>query len=156
VAAALSATVNVALRRLRALPAFPDWRAEAGATRGLMQRFDVRPSEPRLAAGAFSGGNLQKLVLARELSGEPDLVIACYPTMGLDVAATRAVHAHLLGCAGRGAGVVWFSEELDELLQFAHRIAVMREGRLVGVLGRGEASRQALGRLMAGSTRPAA
>jgi simple sugar transport system ATP-binding protein len=156
VAAALSATVNVALRRLRTLRAFPDWGAEAVTTRGLMQRFDVRPPEPRLPASAFSGGNLQKLVLARELSGAPDLVIACYPTMGLDVAATRAVHGHLLACAARGASVVWFSEELDELLRFAHRIAVMREGRIVGVLPRETASRQALGRLMAGFTRPAA
>jgi simple sugar transport system ATP-binding protein len=156
VAAALSATVNVALRRLRALRAFPDWRAEAGVTRALMERFDVRPLEPRLPVHAFSGGNLQKLVLARELSGTPDLVVACYPTMGLDVAATRAVHGHLLAAAARGASVVWFSEELDELLRFAHRIAVMREGRIVGVLPREGASRQALGRLMAGSTRPAA
>ena len=152
VAGPLSATINVALRRLRALRAFPDWRAEAVATRDLMQRFDVRPPEPRLAASAFSGGNLQKLVLARELSRTPELVIACYPTMGLDVAATRAVHGHLLTCAGRGGSVVWFSEDLDELLRFAHRIAVMRAGRIVGVLAREEASRQALGRLMAGST----
>jgi ABC-type uncharacterized transport system ATPase subunit len=152
VAGPLSATVNVALRRLRALRAFPDWRAEAVATRDLMQRFDVRPPEPRLAASAFSGGNLQKLVLARELSRTPELVIACYPTMGLDVAATRAVHGHLLACAGRGGSVVWFSEDLDELLRFAHRIAVMRTGRIVGVLAREAASRQALGRLMAGST----
>jgi simple sugar transport system ATP-binding protein len=152
VAAALSATVNVALRRLRGLRAFPDWRAEAGAARELMQRFDVRPPDPRLAASAFSGGNLQKLVLARELSGAPDLIIACYPTMGLDVAATHAVHGQLVACAARGASVVWFSEDLDELLRFAHRIAVMRDGRIVGVLAREGATRQALGRLMAGAT----
>jgi len=152
VAGALSATVNVALRRLRALRAFPDWRAEAATARELMRRFDVRPPEPRLPARAFSGGNLQKLVLARELSRAPDLVVACYPTMGLDVAATHAVHGHLLECASRGASVVWFSEDLDELLGCAHRIAVMRDGRIVGVLAREHASRQALGRLMAGST----
>jgi ABC-type uncharacterized transport system ATPase subunit len=151
VAAALSATVNLALRRLPALPAFPDWRAETIRARTLMERFDVRPPEPRLPAGALSGGNLQKLVLARELAGQPDLVVACYPTMGLDVAATRAIHRHLVDVAERGACVVWFSEDLDDLMWFAHRIAVMRGGRVVGILPRAEATRHALGRLMAGA-----
>jgi ABC-type uncharacterized transport system ATPase subunit len=152
VAGALSTAVNLALRRLAGLRAFPDWAAEADAARGLMRHFDVRPPDPRLPAGALSGGNLQKLVLARELSRTPDLVVACYPTMGLDVAATRAVHGHLLAFAARGAALVWFSEDLDELLRFAHRIAVMRDGRIAGVLARDRASRQALGRLMTGPT----
>jgi len=150
VAGALSTTVNLALRRLSAMPAFPDWSREADAARTLMRRFDVRPADPRLAADALSGGNLQKLVLAREFSGAPELAVACYPTMGLDVAATGAVHRCLLDLAGHGACVVWFSEDLDELRHVAHRIAVMRDGRIVGVLPRDLASRHELGRLMAG------
>lgn len=151
VAGALSATVNLALRRVRAMPAFPDWRKETAAASALMKRFDVRPPQPRVSADALSGGNLQKLVVARELSTEPRLVIACYPTMGLDLNATHAIHRDLLELASRGACVVWFSEELDELMRFAHRMAVMRGGRIAGVLAREAATRQELGRLMAGS-----
>jgi simple sugar transport system ATP-binding protein len=151
VAVGLSTTVNLALRRLPQMRAFPEWRREADAARAAMERFDVRPPDPRLPAEALSGGNLQKLVLARELSGAPDLVVACYPTMGLDVAATRAIHRHLTACAARGAGIVWFSEDLDELRRFAHRVAVMRGGRIVGTLARETVTRRELGRLMAGA-----
>jgi simple sugar transport system ATP-binding protein len=150
VAGALSSTINLALRRLRDMPAFPDWRKEQKEAAALMQRFDVRPPEPRLPPDALSGGNLQKLVVARELSAAPELVVACYPTMGLDLAATHAIHRELLDLAQRGSCIVWFSEELDELMVFAHRIAVMHGGRIAGVLAREAATRQQLGRLMAG------
>ncbi|MBI2749620.1 MAG: ATP-binding cassette domain-containing protein [Burkholderiales bacterium] len=156
VAAALPITINLALRRLRGMPAFPDWAYESGAARALLKRFDVRPPDPTMSAEALSGGNLQKLVVARELSRSPEVVIACYPTMGLDVAATHAVHRHLVGFAEQGACVIWFSEDLDELVLFAHRIAVMRGGRIVGVLPRDQASRHELGRMMAGSMERAA
>lgn len=151
VAEALSATVNLALRRLPSMPAFPDWRAESERARSLMQRFDVRPPEPQRAAQSLSGGNLQKLVIARELGGAPELVIACYPTMGLDVAATNAIHRDLHGLADGGASVLWFSEDLDELAAHAHRIAVLRGGRIAGILPRESAGRQALGTLMSGN-----
>ena len=90
-------------------------------------------------------------MLARELSRSPEIVLACYPTMGLDLAATRAIHRHLLAFAQRGSCILWFSEDLDELILFAHRIAVLRGGRVAGVLAREEATRHALGRLMAGT-----
>ena len=156
VAAALPITVNLALRRLRGMPAFPDWAHERSAAQALLKRFDVRPPDPRLSAETLSGGNLQKLVVARELSRLPELIIACYPSMGLDVAATHAIHRHLVSFAERGTCVVWFSEDLDELMLFAHRIAVMRGGRIVGVLPRHAVSRHELGRLMAGSMERAA
>jgi simple sugar transport system ATP-binding protein len=76
--------------------------------------------------------------------------------MGLDVAATHAIHRNLIGFAERGACVVWFSEDLDELMLFAHRIAVMRGGRIVGILPREAANRHELGRLMAGAMERAA
>ena len=147
----LSATINLALGRLASMPAFPDWPREQESARALMQRFDVRPAEPLQQAGAFSGGNLQKLVLARELADQPDVVIACYPTTGLDVAATHAVHRLLLELSGRGSCVLWFSEDLDELIALAHRIAVMRGGHIAGILQRESATRAALGALMSGS-----
>jgi len=156
VAEALSVAINLALRRLSSMRAFPDWAQEEERALALMQRFDVRPPDPRRAAGSLSGGNLQKLVLARELAQSPGLVIACYPTMGLDVAATHAVHRHLHALADGGACVIWFSEDLDELIARAHRIAVMRGGRIAGVLAREAASRQALGNLMSGTTAAAA
>jgi simple sugar transport system ATP-binding protein len=156
VAGALPITINLALRRLLGMRAFPDWVQEEKAAQALMRRFDVRPPDPRLRTEVLSGGNLQKLVVARELSRSPELIVACYPTMGLDVAATHAIHRYLLDFADRGACIVWFSEDLDELMLFAHRIAVMRGGRIVGVLPREVASRHALGRLMAGSIEQAA
>jgi simple sugar transport system ATP-binding protein len=103
-----------------------------------------------LPAASLSGGNLQKLVIARELSGTPSLVVACYPTMGLDVTAANAVRQTLFDHAARGAAVLWLSEDLDELLIYAHRIAVLHGGRLVGVAPRAAATRDRIGRLMAG------
>ena len=150
VAEALSVTINLALRRLHAMPAFPDWRRESERAAALMRRFDVRPAEPLRSAGSLSGGNLQKLVIARELGDAPELVIACYPAMGLDIVATHAIHRQLYSLAAGGAAVLWFSEDLDELLAHAHRIAVLRGGRIAGILPREAASRQALGTLMSG------
>ena len=152
----LSATINLALKRLASMRAFPDWPREQESARTLMQRFDVRPVEPLQMAGAFSGGNLQKLVLARELADRPELVIVCYPTTGLDVAATHAVHRLLLELSDRGSCVIWFSEDLDELIALAHRIAVLRSGRIAGILRREAATRHALGALMSGTTAAAA
>ena len=116
----------------------------------------MRPPRPTLPAAALSGGNLQKLVIARELSDTHRLVIACYPAMGLDVLATQAVYRSLFEQAAAGACVVWISEELDDLLAYAHRIAVIYGGTIAGVVRRRDATRQIIGRLMAGMDRGAA
>ena len=131
VAPALSLAVNLALKRLRSLPFLVDRNALAQQAQALLDRFAVRPADPAALAGTLSGGNLQKLVAARELSQGPAAVVACYPTMGLDVTATAQVYATLFGLARDGAAVLWISEDLDDLLQHAHRIAVMFEGRVV-------------------------
>lgn len=110
----------------------------------------MRPPNPDLAAGSLSGGNLQKLVIARELSGSPNLVVACYPTMGLDLIAADAVRQRMFEHAARGSAVLWMSEDLDDLLQYTHRIAVLFNGRLMGIVRRDGASREQIGRLMAG------
>lgn len=156
VAEGLDLTVNLSLRKLGDFAFFPDLPAAAREARDLIRRFDVRPEDPSRRAGTLSGGNLQKLVIARELSGAPDFIVACYPTMGLDIAATRAVYDVLFAHARRGAAIVWISEDLDDLLAYAHRIAVLYEGRLSEPIPVAESDRQSLGLAMAGAAALAA
>ena len=116
-----------------------------------LDRFDIRPREPAKRAGLLSGGNLQKLVVARELGVQRPAVLACYPTMGLDLNATSAVYAELVAQAKGGAAVLWISEDLDDLLAMAHRIAVLHHGRIVAVLDNdGTLTREQIGTLMTG------
>lgn len=150
VVADLDVATNLDLRRLRRQPFFRANVDHGGRIDNLIRDFDVRPRNPNLAAGSLSGGNLQKLVIARELSGSPGLVIACYPTMGLDLIAADAVRQRMFAHAASGSAVLWMSEDLDDLLQYAHRIAVLFNGRLMGIIPRAEAGRDRIGRLMAG------
>lgn len=156
VVADLDLALNLALRGVNDLAVFPSRRAIAERAQSLLDTYDVRPPRPGLAASALSGGNLQKLVIGRELSRHPRLVIACYPTMGLDVLATQAVFREIFRHAAEGSCVVWISEELDELMSYAHRIAVIRDGRIAGIVARVGADRQMLGRWMAGAIEEAA
>jgi ABC-type uncharacterized transport system ATPase subunit len=153
VVADLDLGLNLALRQVRKLTLFPRRRAMMARANALIARFDVRPPNATLPASALSGGNLQKLVVARELSDTHRLVVASYPTMGLDVLATQAVYRSLFAQARDGACIVWISEELDDLLAYAHRIAVMHGGRIVGIVRREDANRQMIGRWMAGMGR---
>nr|QDF36920.1 ATP-binding cassette domain-containing protein [Bradyrhizobium symbiodeficiens] len=146
----LDLALNLALREAQHFAFFPDREAIVRSARELISRYDVRPPQPKLAASALSGGNLQKLVIARELSGTARLVIACYPTMGLDVLATQAVYREMFRHAAGGACVIWISEELDDLVSYAHRIAVIHNGKIMGLVRREEADRQTLGRWMTG------
>src|SRR6185437_12018840 len=98
----------------------------------LIQRYDVRGGGPDVPARRLSGGNLQKVVLAREFEGEPRVLIVASPTRGLDVAAIETVHRYLRGAASGGVAVLLISEGLDESLALADRIAVLYEGRVVG------------------------
>jgi ABC-type uncharacterized transport system ATPase subunit len=153
VVADLDLGFNLALRQVRKLPLFPQRRTLTARADELIARFDVRPPRASLPAAALSGGNLQKLVIARELADAHRLVIASYPTMGLDVLATQAVYRSLFEQAAAGACVVWISEELDDLLAYAHRIAVIYGGSFAGIVRRKDASRQLIGRWMAGMDR---
>ncbi|MGD9738715.1 MAG: ABC transporter ATP-binding protein [Bauldia sp.] len=142
----LDLATNLALRHITAMPFFlGGGRNRRGASKALLERFDVRPPNPTLSARALSGGNLQKLVIARELSGRPKMVVACYPTMGLDIGATRAVYEALFRHAADGAAILWISEDLDDLLAYAHRIAVLNHGRIAGTVARAYATRGLLG-----------
>ena len=148
VAAEMSNSINLALRGLLKLPLFPDWRRLSARAMALMETFDVRPRRTEIASGRLSGGNLQKLVIARELSEARQFVVACYPTMGLDLHATQAVYDAMFRQAAAGAAVLWISEDLDDLLRYAHRIAVLYQGRVAGVLSAASADRVQLGHLM--------
>jgi simple sugar transport system ATP-binding protein len=96
----------------------------------LIRRFDVRTPGGALPASALSGGNQQKVVIARALNGEPDLIVAVNPTRGLDIAATRFVHEQLAGARRRGACVVLISTDMDEVLALSDEVAILSAGRL--------------------------
>jgi len=116
----------------------------------LMLDGDVRPPEPGRVMATFSGGNQQKLVMARETSDDPLLLVAAHPTRGLDLAATRRVYEVLKAARARGAAVLLVSAELDEAREVADRIVVLYAGRVVGDLLPAEATDEVLGRLMTG------
>ena len=118
----------------------------------LVREFDVRPPNPRAIAGNLSGGNQQKVVLGRELSDEPRLIIASQPTRGLDIGSTEFVWERLLEQRARGCAILLVSSELDEIRALADRIAVMFEGRIVATLPTAEAGDERLGLLMAGQS----
>ena len=98
----------------------------------------------------LSGGNQQKLLLARELAGQPRLIVAVHPTRGVDVGATEAIHTALREQRARGAATLLISEDLDELLALSDRIAVLFEGRVMGILPARGADPEEIGLLMAG------
>src|SRR4051812_23600578 len=119
----------------------------------LIHRYDVRGGGPDLPARHLSGGNLQKVVLAREFEGSPRVLVVASPTRGLDVAAIETVHRYLRDAASNGVGVLLISEDLDEIRALADRIAVIYEGAIVGELDAAAATVEELGLLMAGGQR---
>jgi general nucleoside transport system ATP-binding protein len=120
---------NVALRGASKARGRLPWRSLRTRTVALIRRFDVRAPTVDTAVSSLSGGNQQKLVLARELDDDPDVVIAENPTRGLDVAATIAVHGRLRQARDRGAAVVVCSTDIDEILALADRVMVMFAGQ---------------------------
>ena len=98
----------------------------------LLKEFDVRGGTPTTPAGALSGGNQQKVVLAREIDGNPRVLIAAQPTRGLDVGAIEFVHRRLVEQRDAGRAVLLVSLELEEILSLSDRILVIYEGRIVG------------------------
>jgi general nucleoside transport system ATP-binding protein len=115
----------------------------------LVKEFDVRGGGPRTPAGSLSGGNQQKVVVAREVDGDPRVLIAAQPTRGLDVGAIEFVHRRLIEERDEGRAVLLVSLELDEVISLADRILVMYEGRIVGEYGP-DAGEEELGVAMLG------
>jgi len=129
-----------------------NFKALASRAAQLMDVFDIRCAGPSEPVRKLSGGNMQKLILARVLSQGPHLILANQPTWGLDVGATAAVHQHLLDAARRGAGVILISEDLDELFQLSDRIQVMYQGHLSTSEDTATVDRPRLGLMMSGQT----
>jgi simple sugar transport system ATP-binding protein len=160
VAPGLSIAANVVLKSYREPPIsrgpMLGLRKMRELAERLIEHYDVRTSGPSVPAWQLSGGNLQKIVLAREFSSEPSVLVAAAPTRGLDVAGIETVHRYLREAAGRGVGVLVISEDLDEILALADRIAVMYEGAIAGERDVGTATVEELGLLMAGGEEPGA
>ena len=152
--AELTVEENVALGRHRAPPCAKgrriDFAGRRARTTELLEAHDVRPRQALIRAGALSGGNQQKLVVGRELDGQPKLLVAVQPTRGLDVAAVEAVRACLLAERRRGCGVLLVSLDLDEVMALADRLVVLYAGRVQATLARAEFDELAIGRHMLG------
>ena len=142
---------------------FFDFQAVARIAAERIRDFNVKTPSQETPVKNLSGGNIQKLILARELSRAPRVIVAAQPTRGLDIGATEYVHERLLEERGRilrtpgehGAAILLISEDLDEILALSDRIAVIYEGRIMAILPRAEATPERLGLLMAGVTESA-
>ena len=139
---------NVALRGAGRRGGRVRWRAIIKHTASLLTHFDVRARSPSTPARTLSGGNQQKLVFARELDGNPTLLVAENPTRGLDIRASAAVHEHLRTARAAGVAVVLFSSDLDEVLALADRMLVVHAGRIANA----PLDRDTVGRRMLGAT----
>lgn len=116
----------------------------------LVKRHDVRPAETGVEAGSLSGGNQQKVIVARELARKPRLLVAAHPTRGVDIGAIEAIHRAIVSERDRGAAVLLVSSELSEILALADRVLVMFRGQVAGELKAAEATEKRIGVLMAG------
>jgi simple sugar transport system ATP-binding protein len=119
----------------------------------LIKEFDVKTPNMRYPTKTLSGGNLQKLILARELAREPRLLIAAQPTRGLDVGATEYIRSTILEQRSLGRAILLISEDLDEIFSLSDRIAVMYEGEIAGIVPAEDANVEEIGLMMAGSKR---
>ena len=115
-----------------------------------LERFDIRPPDPRLKARNFSGGNQQKIVLAREIERDPEILLVGQPTRGVDIGAIEFIHQLVMTLRDKGKAILLVSVELDEVLSLSDRIAVMFDGRIMGERLTSETNEKELGLLMAG------
>ena len=116
----------------------------------LIDKFDIRPNDINEKAGSLSGGNQQKVIIAREITNNPDLLIAAQPTRGLDVGAIEFIHQYLVELRNQGKAVLLISFQLDEVMDLSDRICVIYDGQIVGELDPKETDEYEVGRLMAG------
>ena len=151
----LSVAENLILKRFNKKPIARGWAINSVAVHNnavhLVDEYQIATPNVETPVRMLSGGNLQKVILAREVSGQPALMIAVHPTRGLDVGATEAVHRLLVEQRQRGAALLLISEDLDELLALADRIAVMYEGHIIGEMPAEGADIHVIGLMMAGT-----
>jgi len=154
----LSLRENLALGRLTAFSRRAwfglrslDFLRMSAAADSAISHFDIRPPDAQAQAGALSGGNQQKVVVARELQRLPKVLLAAQPTRGVDIGATAHIHQALRLARQSGTAILLVSADLQELLRLSDRIAVLYQGRLMGILPRQEADERNLGALMLGA-----
>jgi simple sugar transport system ATP-binding protein len=149
-----SVAQNLILKAFKKLPFSRNFLLQREAiknnAKSAMQEFDIRATGEDVQVSHLSGGNQQKVVLARELAGEPDLIVAMQPTRGLDVGATAAVHSQLLAERDRSAAILYISTELEEVMAMSDRIAVIYRGKFLAILDAQTATVEEIGLLMAG------
>jgi simple sugar transport system ATP-binding protein len=117
----------------------------------LVDNFSVKTPSLSTPISSLSGGNIQKVIMARELDNNPSVVLAAQPTRGVDIGAAEYIHAQLIEQRSEGCAILMISEDLDEIMGLADRIAVMFEGRIVKVVDRENATKEVLGLAMAGA-----
>jgi general nucleoside transport system ATP-binding protein len=127
-------------------PGYINWRMARARARELVQEYGIVAQGPEVRAASLSGGNQQKLVVARELSRKPAVLVAENPSRGLDIGAAAAIHARIRAAAAAGAAVLFYSSDLDEVLQLSHRVVVVCRGVLREAPS--DASREEIGRMM--------
>ena len=135
---------------------FLNFAAIAKRGRDLVRDFNIRTPSIDTSTRSLSGGNIQKLILARELSRDPKVLVAAQPTRGVDIGATEYIHQRLLDQRAHGTATLLISEDLDEIFALSDRIAVIYEGRIMAIVPREEATAEQLGLLMAGVAEGAA
>ncbi len=155
VVTSFSVAINLFIKRIGEKPYFRFGaivhRTINAEARRLVDAFDVRTPSVRTRAGTLSGGNIQKVVLARELSFEPKVVVFHKPTYGLDLRTTQVVRGMVRDLAGRGGSALVISTDLDELIELCGRIAVLSRGHVVGMVRAGPGAAEEIGALMIGS-----
>lgn len=143
--------ITMALERGMARGGFIPVKRAKGAVLKQFEELEVRPNDPYMPIGRFSGGNQQKILLGRVLLANPRLIVADQPTAGVDVGTKAQIHRLIREAAARGVGVLAVSDDLDELLAMCDRICVMRSGRIVSVYRRSELDRAGLVSAVAGA-----
>ena len=129
---------------------FLDFAGMASHAIELVNEFNVKTPSLDTPLKNLSGGNIQKLIMARELSRRPEALIAAQPTRGVDIGATEYIHQRLLMQREAGTAILLISEDLDEIRTLSDRIAVIYEGQIIGVVTRGQTTVEQLGLMMAG------
>jgi len=150
----LSLVDNLIMKRYRSRPIGHGWTIDMGAARAaaseLKDSYEISAPSIETQARLLSGGNIQRLILAREIESEPRLMIAVQPTRGLDVGAVEAAHRLLMERRTAGAAILLISEDLDEILTLSDRVAVLYEGRVVGIMDAVDTDVNRIGLLMTG------
>jgi general nucleoside transport system ATP-binding protein len=155
IVSSLPVALNLFLKRIGESPFWKNGRIQRATIEErageLIREYDVRTPSVSARAGTLSGGNIQKVLLARELSFDPKVVVFNKPTYGLDVKTTASVRALIRRLVAGGAAALVISTDLDELLDIADRVAVLSRGRIVGMVANGPGVAEEIGRLMVGT-----